>query len=116
MVVKQIKMTRSALHISGKSEKETKCIKELVTTAIQSKEISKYHYLLSKSELHKTLAWIYRFINNSGNVKNSCLLTTEEIERRRIYLMKQAQMEVEHCETFINNKKRLNQRKILEGI
>ena len=56
------------------SEKETKCIKELVTTAIQSNQKSEYSYLLSRYELHKTLrilAWIYRFINNSRKVKKS---------------------------------------------
>ena len=56
------------------SEKETNCIKELVTTAIQSNQKSEYSYLLSRYELHKTLrilAWIYRFINNSRKVKKS---------------------------------------------
>ena len=73
------------------SEKETKCIKELVTTAIQSNETSEYHYLLSKYELHKTLrilAWIYRFMNNSRKVKKSGPLTTEEIEGESILLSK----------------------------
>ena len=40
------------------SEKETKCIKELVTITIQCNEISEYHYLLSKYEFHKTLAFL----------------------------------------------------------
>ena len=39
---------------TNEPEKDTKCIKELLTTAIQSNKISEYHYLLSKCELHKT--------------------------------------------------------------
>ena len=76
----------------------------------------KYHYVLSKFELHKTLrilAWIYRFIRT---VKKSGPLTTEEIERRRKYLIKKAQREVEHNEKFIDNQKRLNLYKNQEGI
>ena len=49
------------------SEKETKCIKGLVTIAIQSNGISEYHYLLSKYKLNKILrilVWIHRFVNN----------------------------------------------------
>ena len=94
-------------------------IKELVTTVIQSNEISEYHYLLSRYELHKTLrisARIYRFINNSRKVKKSGPLTIEEIERRRKYLIKPAQREVEHSEKFIDNQKRLNLYKNQEGI
>ena len=93
------------------SEKETKCIKELVTTVIESNQKSEYNYLLSKHELHKNLrilAWIYRFINNSRKVKKSSPLTTEEIDRRRKYLIKQVQREVEHSEKFIDNQRRLN--------
>ena len=55
------------------SEKETKCIKELVTTAFQSNQKSEYNYLLSKYELHKTLrilAWIFRFINIAERLRN----------------------------------------------
>ena len=36
------------------SDKESKCIKELVTSAIQSNQKSEYNYLLSKYDLHKT--------------------------------------------------------------
>ena len=36
------------------------------------------------------------------------LLTTEEIERRRKYFIKQSQREVEQSEKFIDNLKRLN--------
>ena len=101
-------------------EKETKRIKELVTTAIQCNETSEYHYLLSKYKLRKTLrilACIYRFSNNSRNVKKSGLLTTtEEIQRRRKYLIKQTQREGEHCEKIINNQNRLNLHKNPEGI
>ena len=46
------------------SEKEAKCIKELVTTTIQCNEISEYHYML-KYEFNKTLrilAWSNRCI------------------------------------------------------
>ena len=82
-------------------EKETKCIKELVTTAIQSNQKSEYDYLLAKYELHNTLrilTRIYRFFINSRKVKKSCPLTTEEIDRRRKYLIQQVQREVEHNE------------------
>ena len=95
-------MARSALHnISTEPEKETKCIKELVTTAIQSNQKSEYDYLLAKYELHNTLrilTRIYRFFINSRKVKKSCPLTTEEIDRRRKYLIQQVQREVEHSE------------------
>ena len=104
---------------TAETEKETKCIKELVTTAIQNNQKSEYNYLLSKYELHKTLrilAGIYRFINNSRKVKKSDPLTTEEIDRRRKYLIKQVQREMEHSEKFIDNQKILNLHKNWEGI
>ena len=50
---------------------------------------------------------MYRFINNSREVKKSGPLTTEEVERRRKYLRKQAHKEVEHSEKFTDNQKRL---------
>ena len=81
----------------------------MVTTAIQTNKISECHYLLSKHELHKTENFsLDLFINNSRKVKKSGLSTTEEIERRRKYLIKQAQRKVEHSEKFIVNQKRLN--------
>ena len=101
------------------SDKESKCIKELVTTAIQSNQKSEYNYLLSKYDLHKTfrtLAWVYWFINNSRKVKKSGPLATGETGRRRKYLIKQAQREVEHSEKFVDNQKRLNLHKNQEGI
>ena len=55
----------------------------------------------------RILAWIFIFINNSRKVKNSGSLTTEEIERRRKYLIKQAQREVEYSEKFIDNQRDL---------
>ena len=64
----------------------------------------------------RILTWIYRFINNSRKIKKSDLLTTEEIDRRRKYLIKQVQREVEHSEKFIDNQKRLNLHKNQEGI
>ena len=64
----------------------------------------------------RILAWMYRFINNSRKVKKSRPLTTEEIERRRMYLVKQALKEMEHSEKFIDNQKRLNLHKNQEGI
>ena len=64
----------------------------------------------------RILAWIYRFINNSRKVKKSGPLTTEEIDRRRKYLIKQVQREVEHSEKFIDNQKRLNLHKNQEGV
>ena len=101
------------------SEKETKCVKELVTTAIKSNQKSEYNDLSSKYELHKTLrilGWMYRFINNSRKVKKSGPLTTEEIERRKKYLIMQAQEEVKHSEKLIHNQKRLGLHKYQEGI
>ena len=68
------------------SEKETKHVKELVTKTIQSNQKSECNYLISKHDLHKTLAilaWIYGFINNRRKVKKSGPLTTDEIERKR---------------------------------
>ena len=44
------------------------------------------------------------------------MLTTEQIERRRKYLIKHAQREVEHSEKFIKNQKRFNLHKNLDGI
>ena len=76
------------------SEKETKHVKELVTKSIQSNQKSECNYLISKHKLHKTLtilAWIYGFINNRRKVKKSGPLTTDEIERKRKYLVKQAE-------------------------
>ena len=64
----------------------------------------------------RILAWIYIFINNSRKIKNSGSLTIEEIERRRKYLIKQAQREVEYSEKFIDNQKRLDLHKNQEGI
>ena len=46
--------------------------------------------------------------SNSRRVNKSGPLTTEEIERRRKYLINQAQREVEHSEKFIANQNRLN--------
>ena len=74
---------------------------------------------MSKYELHKILrilAWIYRFSNNSKKVKKSGPLTIGEIERRRKYLIKQAQREVGHSEKFIDKQKRLNVHKNQEEI
>ena len=64
----------------------------------------------------RILAWIYRFFNNSRKVKKSGPLTTEEIDRRRKYLIKQVQREVEHSEKFTYNQKRLNLHKNQEEI
>ena len=49
-------------------------------------------------------------------MKKSGPLTTEEIERRRKYLIKQAQKEAEHSEKFIDNQRRLNLHKNQERI
>ena len=59
---------------------------------------------------------IYRFTNNSRKVKESGPLTTEEIERRRKYVVKKAQRDVEHSKKLINNQKRLNLHKNQEKI
>ena len=59
---------------------------------------------------------IYRFTNNSRKVKESGPLTTQEIERRRKYVVKKAQWDVEHGEKLLNNKKRLNLHKNQEKI
>ena len=61
-----------------------------------------------KYELHKILrilAWIKRFINNNKSVKKSGQSIIEEIERRRKFLIKQGQREVEHREKFIDSQK-----------
>ena len=50
------------------------------------------------------------------SIDKSGPLTTEDIERKRKYLMKQTQREVEHSEKFIDNQKRLNLHKNQEGI
>ena len=64
----------------------------------------------------RILAWIYSFINNSKKFKKSDLLTTDETERRRKYLIKQSHRKVEHSEKFIDNQKTLNLHKNQEEI
>ena len=49
-------------------------------------------------------------------VNKSGPLNTAEIDRRRKYLIKQVQKEVEHSEEFIANQKRLNLHQNQEGI
>ena len=54
------------------SEKETKCIRELVITAIQSNEI-RISWSIIKVQVTQNLrilAWIRRFINNSKTLRN----------------------------------------------
>ena len=104
---------------STESEKETECIKELATRTIQCNDISEYHYLLWKHKFRKTLRILARingFINNSSKDKKSRILITEEIERSRKHLIKQAQRKVEHSKKFKDNQKRVNLHKKVEGI
>ena len=99
-------------NITTKNEEiltETKLIKEVTaTTIIQKDKIDK---LLNKFTLTKTtriLAWIYRFMKNSRGYKCKGPITTEEIAKQRMHIIKTTQQKHEETEKFKQQKTILN--------
>ena len=96
------------------TEMEEKRIKEVFAAVISAKDDDQLKMLLTNYNLHNVLrvtAWIKRFIYNTQlkkSVRTGGPLTTDDIERAKIYWIKQTQQEYENADQFQEDKAKLN--------
>ena len=104
------------------TEMEAKRIKEVFAAAISAKDDDQLNMLLTKYNLHKILrvtAWIKRFIYNTQLKKSVRIggpLTTDDIERAKVYWVRQTQQEYENADQFQEDKGKLNLQRDKTGI